>query len=78
MNSRTSPPTAFNRVRKSCLDDGARNNTPCWICGRAISYRTSATVHYVIALADGGDPLDPNNLTPVHKQCVPPINSRRW
>jgi HNH endonuclease len=76
VNRTSPPPTAYNKAHKSCLDNGARNSTPCWICGRAISYRTSAAVHYLIPLADGGDPLDPNNLVPTHKKGAYPLMAR--
>lgn len=74
-----------NKATTVCFENGAKNNTPCWICGGRINYRTAyrayrtaATVHYLIPLTEGGDALEPSNLVPAHKQCVPPINSRRW
>lgn len=70
--------TAYHRAAAECLKIGAKNNTPCWICGRTIRYRTTAAVHYLVAVADGGDPLAADNLVPAHHQCVPPRNSRRW
>lgn len=70
--------TAYNKATTACLKKGAANNTPCWICGRVINYRTAATVHYLIPVTHGGDPLVADNLVPTHKQCVPPTNSRRW
>jgi 5-methylcytosine-specific restriction endonuclease McrA len=72
------PLTEYNRAHKACLENGAANNTPCWVCARAIRYRTDATVHYIARIADGGSALDPDNMVPVHKKCVPPTNSRRW
>jgi 5-methylcytosine-specific restriction endonuclease McrA len=74
-----SPLTAYNKAQTACLENGAANRIPCWICGGPINYRrTEATVHYLIPTADDGSALDPNNLVPAHRECVPPRNSRRW
>lgn len=52
--------------------------TPCWFCGLSINYALTrvshnhpqaGTVHHIIGLAQGGDPLDPANLTPAHRSC---------
>jgi 5-methylcytosine-specific restriction endonuclease McrA len=72
------PLTEYNRAHKACLENGAANNTPCWICARPIRYRTDATVHYPVPVADGGSALDPDNLVPAHRKCIQPRNSRRW
>lgn len=68
----------YGKARKACLEQGAANNTPCWVCARPIRYRTDTTVHYLVRIADGGDPCDQNNMVPVHKKCMPPTNSRNW
>ncbi|HEX4103843.1 MAG TPA: HNH endonuclease [Pseudonocardiaceae bacterium] len=48
------------------------------MCGRPIDYeltrarplhRLAGTVHHIVGLAQGGDPLDPANLTPAHRGC---------
>jgi 5-methylcytosine-specific restriction endonuclease McrA len=68
----------YSTAHKLCLEIAAVSGTPCWICARPIRYRTEGSVHYIIRIADGGDPLDQNNMVPTHKQCVPPTNSRKW
>ncbi|MDQ3344259.1 MAG: HNH endonuclease, partial [Actinomycetota bacterium] len=39
-----------------------RASTICWLCG----HDGADSVDHVIALANGGAPLDPNNLRPAH------------
>jgi 5-methylcytosine-specific restriction endonuclease McrA len=68
----------WRRARALCMATGEVNRTPCWMCGRPIDYeftrqhplhRLAGTVHHIIGLAQGGDPLDPANLTPAHRGC---------
>lgn len=56
----------------------AANGTPCVLCGQAIDYdftrayprhRLAGTVHHLIGLDQGGDPLDVANLAPAHLCC---------
>jgi hypothetical protein len=74
----TFDPVAIRRAETVCLESGKANRTPCWICGQAIRYGRAAVVHRLIEVADGGDAADESNLIPVHKECAPPRNSRRW
>lgn len=64
---------------------GEANRTPCYACGRPISYELTrampqhamaGTVHHIIGLAQGGDPLDPANLTPAHRGCNTRLSNR--
>ncbi|MDQ2880483.1 MAG: HNH endonuclease [Actinomycetota bacterium] len=92
----------WRKVQAECIANGALYNTPCVLCGLPIDYaltvavprhRLAGTVHHLIGLAQGGDPLDPNNLAPAHRSCncrdgahryqhpelyQPVRNSRRW
>ncbi|MEV0237584.1 HNH endonuclease [Nonomuraea sp. NPDC050786] len=49
--------------------------THCWRCGRYVDQslppndRMSRTVGHVVALADGGRPLDLDNLRLEHRSC---------
>ncbi|PZS15330.1 MAG: hypothetical protein DLM60_17470 [Pseudonocardiales bacterium] len=71
------PLAAIRRAEKLCLESGKADRSPCWICGRPIRYARAA-VHRLVSVADGGDPADPSNLVPVHRECAPVPNSRRW
>ncbi|MBV9651687.1 MAG: HNH endonuclease [Pseudonocardiales bacterium] len=60
------------------MADAEASCTPCFLCGRPIDYqltrarplhRLAGTVHHIIGLAQGGDPLDPTNLVPAHRGC---------
>ncbi|MGH3521995.1 MAG: HNH endonuclease [Mycobacterium sp.] len=60
------------------MADGEAHWTPCWRCGQAIDYeftrrhprhRMAGTAHHIVGLQQGGDPLDPSNLTPAHRGC---------
>jgi 5-methylcytosine-specific restriction endonuclease McrA len=51
---------------------------PCSLCGAPIDWmltrlcprhRLAGTAHHIVGLAQGGDPLDPSNLTPAHRGC---------
>ncbi|MGH3511648.1 MAG: HNH endonuclease signature motif containing protein [Pseudonocardiaceae bacterium] len=77
-DSSLDPLAAIRRAETVCLQSGRSNGTACWVCGRVISHRSKATVHYIVPIAEGGDPLDPGNLTPIHRECAPVVNSRRW
>ncbi|MGH3544138.1 MAG: HNH endonuclease [Mycobacterium sp.] len=89
----------WRRTQAEFIANAAANNSPCFLCGQAIDYTLhyrhsyAATVHHVIGLAQGGDPLDPYNLTVAHRGCncrdgslrqfhpelyQPVRNSRRW
>lgn len=68
----------YSRAHKLCLEIGAANNTPCWVCAGSIRYRSDGAVHYVTPIANGGDALAQSNMAPIHKRCVPPTNSRKW
>lgn len=52
---------------------------PCYLCGNDIDYSlppksaASPEMDDIIPVSKGGDPLDINNLRPVHKSC----NGRR-
>ncbi|MGH3985854.1 MAG: HNH endonuclease [Pseudonocardiaceae bacterium] len=65
----------WRRVQAQCLADAALYAAPCFLCGLRIDYslyylhRWAATVHHIVGLADGGDPLDPANLAPAHRSC---------
>jgi hypothetical protein len=68
----------WRRAAAECLANGAYNHTPCYFCRLPIDYelsrvnhrhRLAATVHHIIGLAQGGDPLDPYNLVPAHRSC---------
>lgn len=68
----------WRRAQSACLAAGEMNLTPCCICGRPIDYRftrtmpnhrLAATVHHIIGLSQGGDPLNPGNLAPAHRAC---------
>lgn len=68
----------WRRAAAECLANGEYNRTPCYFCHQPISYeltrfnyrhRLAATVHHIIGLAAGGDPLDPCNLVPAHRSC---------
>jgi HNH endonuclease len=36
----------------------------------------AGTAHHIIGLAQGGDPLDPDNLTPAHRGCNTSASNR--
>jgi 5-methylcytosine-specific restriction endonuclease McrA len=68
----------WRRVQAQCMAEGEANGTPCWHCGLPIDYeftkqyplhRMAGTAHHIVGLAQNGDPLDPNNLTPMHRGC---------
>lgn len=68
----------WRRAQKECMESGEALRIPCWICGQPIDYaftrryphhRYAGTVHHIHGLAQGGDPLDPSNLTPAHRSC---------
>ncbi len=72
------PLAAVRRAEKVCLESGKADRSPCWICGRPIQYGRNVVVHRITDPANGGDPADLTNLVPVHRECAPPRNSRRW
>lgn len=61
----------WRRARARRLAQG----DPCAWCGNYIDlsigfpHPLSPTVDHIIPLARGGDPLDSNNLQPMHKVC---------
>lgn len=66
------------RIRREVLAAHAYLRSSCFICGRAINYalglthprhRMAPTVHHIVSLAQGGNPLDPANLAPAHYGC---------
>lgn len=68
----------WRRAQAECMANGAANGAPCVLCGQPIDYhltcvlplhRLAGTVHHLIGLAQGGDPLDPWNLAPAHRGC---------
>lgn len=68
----------WRRAQALCMRTGEDNRTPCCLCGRPINYAftrampqhaMAGTVHHIIGLAQGGDPLDPVNLAPAHRGC---------
>lgn len=52
-----------------------RSHTHCWRCGRYVDQslpptdRMSRTVGHIVALVDGGPPLDLDNLALEHRAC---------
>ncbi|MGH7744858.1 MAG: HNH endonuclease [Candidatus Dormibacteria bacterium] len=89
----------WRKVQAEVIANGALYGQPCFLCGLPIDYtlyyrhRYAPTVHHIIGLAQGGDPLDPANLTVAHRSCnckdgslrqfhpelyQPVRNSRRW
>lgn len=74
----------------ACLAQGEANRTPCRICGKPLDYalrphhhhHRAATVHRITTVIQGGEPLDPNNMAPAHRECAERAqrnpNSRRW
>ena len=70
------------KAQKRCMEDGEALHLPCAWCGQPINYeftrthplpRLAGTADHIIGLAQGGDPLDPSNLQPMHRGC----NSRK-
>jgi 5-methylcytosine-specific restriction endonuclease McrA len=68
----------WRRTQAQVMAWAAQQRRPCCLCGRAIDYtltrvrplhRSAGTVHHVIGLAQGGDPLDLANLAPAHRGC---------
>ncbi|PZS14127.1 MAG: HNH endonuclease [Pseudonocardiales bacterium] len=65
----------WRKVQAEVIANGALYGLPCALCGLPIDYtifyrhRLAATVHHIVGLAQGGDPLDPANLTPAHRSC---------
>ena len=60
------------------MAEAEARRAPCYLCGGPIDYaltrvhhlhRLAGTVHHIIGLAQGGDPLDPANLVPAHRSC---------
>ncbi|MGH3511647.1 MAG: HNH endonuclease [Pseudonocardiaceae bacterium] len=89
----------WRKVQAEVVASGVLYNSPCFLCGQAIDYslpyrhRLAVTAHHIVGLAQGGDPLDPANLTVAHRSCnckdgslrqfhpelyQPVRNSRRW
>jgi 5-methylcytosine-specific restriction endonuclease McrA len=75
----------WRRAQALCMATGEATHTPCWICRRPIDYeltrarpphRLADTAHHIIGLAQGGDPLDPDNLTPAHRGCNTSASNR--
>lgn len=68
----------WHEARTRCLLEGEVNRTPCYFCHLPIDYeltrwnyrhRSAGTVHHVVGLAQGGDPVDPANLAVAHRSC---------
>jgi 5-methylcytosine-specific restriction endonuclease McrA len=68
----------WRAAQKLCMAESAAMQVPCWFCAQPIDYeftkwnhlhRLAGTVHHIIGLEQGGDPLDPANLTPAHRGC---------
>lgn len=93
----------WRRAHDECMTNAQAYNLPCCLCGQPINYaltqafplhRMAGTVHHLIGLAQGGEPLDQSNLAPAHRGCntregnrvryhqtkIAPlmITSRRW
>lgn len=68
----------WQRARQECMINGELNNLPCFLCGEPIDYEftrqhprhsMAGSVHHIISLVEGGNPLDPANLTVAHIAC---------
>jgi len=66
------------KAQNACLEAGELNATPCYGCGGRIDYGLrkinprhpmAPTVHHIVELWIGGDPMDPANHTPCHFGC---------
>lgn len=70
-NPRYANGTARRKVRATVL----REESDCWLCGLPVDKTLpphqdgSPEVDEVIAVSDGGDPLDRNNCRLSHRKC---------
>jgi hypothetical protein len=74
--------TRAARAAADCLVDNGASGTPCWICGRPLNYALPKK-HRLAAVAylTGGDPTEPSDLAPAHRECndkATQRNSRQW
>jgi hypothetical protein len=79
-NPMTIPTLAFQQVMTLMTMMSVQRGTPLLATHTTSVVRRSAldmgTAHHIIGLAQGGDPLDPANLTPAHRGCNTAASNR--
>ncbi|MGH3699662.1 MAG: HNH endonuclease [Pseudonocardiaceae bacterium] len=76
--SQTTRPPDISPPRQLSSTSPLNGHLPCVLCGLPIDYELTrvmplheyaGTVHHIVGLAQGGDPLAPTNLSPAHRSC---------
>ena len=74
--------TRAARAAAACIIANGATSTPCWLCGRVINYALAKKHHLAaVAYLVGGDPTEPANLAPTHRECHDKASqrtSREW